>query len=244
MDPHLDTPCIDLNELNKWGKKGVIFRDRRDLEAKVIPFELRQGGRIKKFAEDKEVNVEDWTDEGFFGVQKSAVVSWHYSSVHEEFIPVEVPTVVGNREDVSGEDGNEDVNTSPGSSGIQLNSGDLLADVEYALDVQKRNGVIAQVNLKLLRMKDENKKYIHEGREPPHVIDRMSKLQVFTRLSADYNMQYLNEEKDSDGTVIYGVDEDELQENKDGKGKELSGGSVFSPYEIQEIVRRGMEDIF
>ena len=31
MDPHLDTPCIDLNELQKWGKKVVIFRDRREI---------------------------------------------------------------------------------------------------------------------------------------------------------------------------------------------------------------------
>ena len=44
MDPHLDTPCIDLNKLKKWGKKGVIFGDRRDLEVEVVPFELRQGG--------------------------------------------------------------------------------------------------------------------------------------------------------------------------------------------------------
>ena len=249
MDPHSDTPCIDLNELKKWGKKGVIFRDRKDLEVEVVPFELRQGGRIKKFAEDKEVDVEDWTDEGFFGVQKSSVVWRHYSSVHEEFITVEVPAVVGRREDVGGddgEDGNEDMDTSPGSSGVQLNWGDLMADVEYALDVQKRNAVIAPANLKILRMKDENKKFIREERELPHVIDRMSKLQVFMCLSADYHMTYMNEEKDSDGTVIYGVDEDELEENEDREGNELSrgGGSVFSPYEIREIVRRGMADIF
>ena len=63
--------------------------------------------------------------------------------VHEEFIPIEVPAVQGNRE----EGGNEEVDTSPGSSGVQLNSSDLLADVEFALDVQKRNRVIAQANL-------------------------------------------------------------------------------------------------
>ena len=249
MDPHLDTPCIDLNELKKWGKKGVIFGDRKDLEAEMVPFELRQGGRIKKFAEDKKVDVEDWTDEGFFGVQKSSVVWRHYLLVHEEFIPVEVPAVVRKRENVGcedGEDGNEDVDTSPGSSGVQLNLGDLMADVKYALDVQKRNAVIAQANLEILHMKDENEKFICEGRELPHVIDRMSKLQVFMRLSADYHMTYMNEEKDLDRTVIYGVDQDELEENEDGEGNELSrgGGSIFSPYEIREIVRRGMSDIF
>ena len=242
MDPHLDTPCIDVNELNKWGKKGVIFGDRSDLEVEVVPFELRQGGQIKKFAKDKEVDVEDWTDEGFFGVQKSGVISRHYSSVHEEFIPVEVPAVIGNREDAGGEDGYEDVNTSPGSSGVQFNSGDFLADVEYALDVQKRNAVIAQVNLELLWMRDENNKFVHEGREAPCVIDRMMKLQVFMCMSADYDMQYMYEE--SDGTVLYGGDQDELEENEDRKRNELSGGSVFSPYEIQDIVRRGMADIF
>ena len=230
MDPQLDTPCIDVNKLKKWGKKGVIFGDRRDLEEEVVPFELRQGGRIKKFAKDKVVDVEDWMDEGFFAVQKSTVVLRNYLSVHEEFIPVEVPAVIGNRKDVGDEGRNEDVNTSPGSSGVQLNSGDLLADVKYALDVQKRKAVIAQANLKLLRMKDKNEKFIREGRELPHVIDRMSKLQVFLTLSVDYHLQYMNEEKDLEGTVIYGVDENELEENEDRKGKELRGGSgsVFS----------------
>ena len=128
---------------------------------------------------------------------------------------------------------------------VQLNSGDLVADVEFALDVQKRNRVIAQANLELVCMKDKNDRCICEGMEPPYVIDRMSKLQVFLRMSAGYNLQYMDEEKESDHTVIYGEDEDALMgESENGKGNESRVLSVFSPYGISEMVRRGMCDIF
>ena len=89
----------------------------------------------------------------------------HYSSIHKEFIPEVVPAVIGNREVFGEED--DKPKTSPRKSGVQLNLGDLLVDVEYALDVQKRNKVIAQANLELVRMKDENNKFVHEGRELP-----------------------------------------------------------------------------
>ena len=192
-----------------------------------------------------EVDVEDWTDEGFFSIQKSAIILRHYLCMHEEFIPKVVPVVVHDRKDFSEDSRDDEPKISPGSSGVQLNLGDLLADVQFALDVQKRNRVIAQANLELIRMKDKNNKFIREGREPPHVIDRMSKLQVFLTLSADFNLQYMDEEKELDRTVIYGVDEDALMgENEDGKGNELRVLSVLFPYGICEMVRRGMYDIF
>ena len=73
----------------------------------------------------------------------------------------------------------------------------------------------------------------------------MSKLQVFLTLSADFNLQYMDEEKELDRTVIYGVDEDALMgENEDGKGNESRVLSVLFPYGICEMVRRGMYDIF
>ena len=53
-----ETTPIDLNELQNWGRKGVIFGDRADLYLEVVPFELRQGGRIKKYSEDKIIDIE------------------------------------------------------------------------------------------------------------------------------------------------------------------------------------------
>ena len=53
-----EAPPIDLNELQNWGRKGVIFSDREDLFKEVMPFELRQGGRIYKYSEDKIVEIE------------------------------------------------------------------------------------------------------------------------------------------------------------------------------------------
>ena len=66
--------------------------------------------------EDKEVDVEDWTDEGFFSIQKSTVTLRHYSSIHEEFIPEVVPAVKCEREDLGEDSGDDETETSPGSS--------------------------------------------------------------------------------------------------------------------------------
>ena len=42
-----------------WGKKGIIFGDRKDINLDVVPFEVGKGGRIQKTKEDEIVDVEE-----------------------------------------------------------------------------------------------------------------------------------------------------------------------------------------
>ena len=73
-DPHLQNPCIDLNELINWGRKGVVFGNREDVDLEVEPFVVGRGGRIKKFSEDKVVDVEFYTDEFDFALVKESMM--------------------------------------------------------------------------------------------------------------------------------------------------------------------------
>ena len=152
----------------------MIFGERNDVGQEVVPFELHQGGRIKKFLEDKVVDVMGWTDEGTFALTKIAVILWHYlyyTSPDDVYIPslthkihAEVEHEVNDGEG-QGDITAETTETSPGSSGVHLNSGDLIADIEYALDVQRRNRILAQVNLELLCRKEANERSVRAGQE-------------------------------------------------------------------------------
>ena len=59
----LKEPWIDLNELHNWGERVVIYGNCEDRYLDTVPFEVGTGGRIKKFAEDKVVDVIGFTDE-------------------------------------------------------------------------------------------------------------------------------------------------------------------------------------
>ena len=82
MTPQLmeEAPPIDLNELKNWGRKGVIFGDRADLHLEVVPFTLSQGGRIKKYSEDKIIDIEGNDELNFCNVKSRIILRYRMFS--------------------------------------------------------------------------------------------------------------------------------------------------------------------
>ena len=76
-DSPLERPWIDLNELANWGNKGIIYGERSHRFLDTVPFKVGKGGRIKKFAEDKMVDVGTYGDErNFLDVRFSSQSEW------------------------------------------------------------------------------------------------------------------------------------------------------------------------
>ena len=74
LDSPLEKPWIDLNEIRNWGERGIIFGDRQDRYLDTVPFEVGKGGRVKKFTEDKVVDVIWYTDETNFSELKFQIL--------------------------------------------------------------------------------------------------------------------------------------------------------------------------
>ena len=80
-DSPLDRPWIDLNELANWGNKGIIYGERLDRFLDTVPFEVGKGGRIKKFGEDKMVDVKMYVDERNFSDVKFQSIEHHRGQI-------------------------------------------------------------------------------------------------------------------------------------------------------------------
>ena len=77
MKSPLVEPWIDLNELKKLGTKGIIYGDQECRFLETVPFEVGKGGRVKKSAEDKDVDVQFFTDEHTFADLKFQITERH-----------------------------------------------------------------------------------------------------------------------------------------------------------------------
>ena len=74
-------PWIDLNELKKWGTKGIIYGDRECRFLETVPFEVGKGGRVKKSPEDRNVDVLLFTDEYNFTDLKFQITERHRGQI-------------------------------------------------------------------------------------------------------------------------------------------------------------------
>ena len=97
-DPHLQNYCIDLNELMNYGTKGTQYGSVTHEDKVPVPFKLDEGGRIKKFSQDKTVDVLCYTDEiDFWDIKNRLVLHYRGDYVTElmEMTPTPVDPMSG-----------------------------------------------------------------------------------------------------------------------------------------------------
>ena len=88
-DRHLHGPGIDLQELRNLGRKGVIFGDRNDVDLEVVPFQINQGGRIKRFSEDKIVDIMNDDEMDFCRIKNVRITRYNVYWEHVVEKPIE-----------------------------------------------------------------------------------------------------------------------------------------------------------
>ena len=195
MTPKLmeETPLIDLNELKNWGHKGVIFGDRADLNLEVVPFELRQGGRIKKYSEDKIIDIEGDDELNFCNV-KSRIIH-HYRMFYKECVilkyPYEkfkepepipalpLPTDVPREQGTSTDDDSESL--------LMVYSGGEVGRINTLLYKDEWEHMLTQVNLEMVKLAEENILSIQQGKNPIP-LDNVTKLNLFFQMMQAENM--------------------------------------------------------
>ena len=179
-DPKLQNPCIDLNELQNWGRKGVIFGNRRDvLNVEMVPFVVGRGGRVKKTNEEQEVNVDSF--ENIFSNLKVAIHGRKsLEMVTDTEMPKHFPREIPREEHMEDAYGR-------------------FNDMEVATQASH---LIAQVNLEIVGMVEENEKREREGSSPRHVIDGVTRLQIYNRLAGLTSRDGLEDSDDSQATIL------------------------------------------
>ena len=195
-------PTVDLNELMRWGQKGIIFGDRMDRNQEVVPFEVSQGGRIKKFAEDKILDVVTYTDEFEFFRQKDSMHMHMHMFSEAPLPPVEKALVGKEGNSVEDEDGNE----SEYSTGERQLTGNLLQDMMEALVETENERKLAQVNLRVAAMQIENEERLRAGgvyANNLYDINNVVKLKLLFNLGEFERMRLPSVPYDQDGNVIH-----------------------------------------
>ena len=215
-DKQLHTPCIDLNELMLWGKKGIIFGDRKDINLDVVPFEVGKGGRIQPTKEDEIVDVEEVEE-----IQSPMFVHLKMCGVgrHSDYfgcgghVPKKAEDEGGNGHSEEGEsDGDEE-------RGVRS----VAHNMEIAIGEWGKARVNAQVNFAIAKLMEENAQCEMEGIRVPHKIDSILRLQLHFEIERSLQIpprrrpvpppapptpQGSGNESDS-GTIIYGEMDDE-----------------------------------
>ena len=188
-----ETPPIDLNELQNWERKGVIFADRADLYLEVVPFELRQGGRIKKYSEDKIIDIEGDDELNFCNVKtriihcyrmfykECVILKYLYEKFKEpEPIPaLPLPPDVPREQGTSTDDDSESL--------LMVYSGGEVGCINTLLYKAEREHVLTQVNLEMVKLAEENVLRVQQGKNPIP-LDNVTKLNLFFQMTQAENM--------------------------------------------------------
>ena len=151
-DPHLQNCCIDLNELMNYGTKGTQYGSISD-DKVPVPFKLGKGGRIKKFSEDKTVDVLCYTDDiDFWDIKNRLVLCYKgdYVTDLNEMTLTPVNPMTGDWYI------NHEADEFNNESGMEMSMSGVINDMERVLYEEERARVLAQVNLELARLQLEN----------------------------------------------------------------------------------------
>ena len=184
-------PSIDLNELKRWSQKGIISGRREDRLLEVVPFEIRQGGRIKKFSEDKIVEIEKEEDEMAFCRRKAAL---HFQCREEDYTEefLYTPTQPATLEEAD-------------ANGHFISTGDLVRDMIDKIKNNRGQRLAAQVNLRVAQMQLENEERIRAGgvyKDNLYVIDNTTKLKLFFDLDEFERMRKPRVQYDEEGNPV------------------------------------------
>ena len=193
-----------------WGKKGIIFGDRKDINLDVVPFELGKGGRIQKTKEDEIVDVEEVEE-----IQSPMFVHLKMCGVgcHSDYfgccdhVPKKAEDEGGNGHSEDGESYGERVRR-------------VAHNMEIAIGEWTR--VNMQVNFTIVKLMEENAQCEMEGIQVPHKIDSILHLQLHFEIERSLQLSHCHpvpppapptpqgsrNESDS-GTIIYGEMENE-----------------------------------
>ena len=188
-----ETPPIDLNELQNWGRKGVIFGDRADLYLEVVPFELRQGGRIKKYSEDKIIDIEGDDELDFCNVKtriihcyrmfykECVILKYPYEKFKElEPIPaLPLPADVPKEQGTSMDDDSKSL--------LTVYSGGEVECINTLLYEDEWEHMLMQVILEMVKLAEENVLRVQQGKNPIP-LDNITKLNLFFQMTQAENM--------------------------------------------------------
>ena len=154
LDPQLDSPLekpwIDLNEIRNWGERGIIFGDRQDRYLDTVPFEVGKGERVKKFTEDKVVDVIWYTDETNFSELKFQILERIFRDARRavgENIRLDPCPGKSAVSEILGE--GDDVEIVPESDLDETRESveDVIADMNKKLYMEDKGRILNQVNL-------------------------------------------------------------------------------------------------
>ena len=156
-------PRINLNELQNWGRKGIIYGDRESRFLETVPFIVGKGGRVKKSSEDKYVDVKFYMDEYNFADLNFQITERHggqiqfaericghlngnygkdfmmYDAMRVE-VAIDEPAVV--IKEMNGEE--------------ERHVDDIMMDMDIKLAEEERGRVLKQVNLRMASLQLEN----------------------------------------------------------------------------------------
>ena len=189
LTPVLDeeAPPIDLNELQNWGRKGVIFGNRENLFQEVVPFELRQGGRIKKYSEDKIVEIEGEEKVDFCDIKvrifdcyrmfhkECVILKYPYEKFKE---PEPIPPLPFSTVLIEGGTSTDDDSESL----LTAYSGGEIGRINTILYEDQREHVLAQVNFEMVKLAEENVVRVQQGKTPIP-LDNITKLNLFFQMT-------------------------------------------------------------
>ena len=188
-----ETPPIDLNELQNWGRKGVIFSDRADLYKEGVPFKLRQGGRIKKYSEDKLIDIEGDDELDFCNVKsriidcyrmfyKECVILKYLYEKFKELGPIPalpLPADVLREPGTSMDDDSESL--------LTVYSGGEVGRINTLLYEDEREHVLVQVNFEMVKLAEENVLRVQQGQNLIP-LDNVTKLNLFFQMTQAEDM--------------------------------------------------------
>ena len=178
-DPHLQNCCIDLNELMNYGTKGTQYESVSD-DKVPVPFELGKGGRIKKFSQDKTVDVLCYTDNiDFWNIKNRLVLHYRGDYVTDlmEMTPTPVNPMTGNwyvKHEADESDNESEMETS--TSGV-------VKDMERVLYEEERARVLVHMNLELAKLQLENSRSHKRRLKTFYVLDNTTRLKLFFHLT-------------------------------------------------------------
>ena len=173
----------------------------------TVPFEVGKGGRIKKFAEDKMVDVEMYGDERNFSDVKFQIIECHRGQIQfadrvssqtegnygidyymiEDACPVEYVSMMWRDMHIAEE--------MDGTIGTIVE--DVVEDMEKKIEEQDRERVLGQVNLRLAEMQLENMETDKKGERRVHTLDNIMRLNIFFEISGDqHRLSQAQKERD------------------------------------------------
>ena len=178
-DRDLQKCCIDLNELLNYGTKGTQYGNVSDNKV-PFPFELGKGGRIKKFSQDKTVDVLCYTDKvDFWDIKNSLLLRYRGDYVTQliEITPTPVDPMTGDWYM------KHEADDSDNKSEMQMSTSGVVKDMERFLYEEERARVLGQVNLELARLQLENARHRKRGLNTFYVLNNMTWLKLFFHLT-------------------------------------------------------------